>query len=101
MQCILQIDFPFAGPFGEEMSQAMQPLAEDIASETDLLWKIWTENQDSQEAGGIYLFANQAAAERYLAKHSQRLIAAGVSGIRSKIFAVNVPLSQIDRAPIQ
>lgn len=100
MQCILQIDFPFAGPFGEEMSQAMQPLAEDIANEADLLWKIWTENPDNQEAGGIYLFANQAAAERYLVKHSERLTMAGVKHIRSKFFAVNVPLSQIDRAPL-
>ncbi len=44
MQTVLQIDFPFTGPFGEEMQQAMQSLAESISQEPGLLWKIWTEN---------------------------------------------------------
>lgn len=97
---ILQIDFPFEGPFGEEMSRGMRPLAEDIAREHGLLWKIWTEDADSRQAGGIYLFDNRPAAEAYLDKHSQRLAAAGVDGIRSRIFTVNQPLSQLDRAPL-
>ena len=97
---ILQVDFPFDGPFGEEMTQAMRPLAEDIASEENLLWKIWTEDTESQQAGGIYLFSERSAAEAYLAKHSQRLQAAGVRDIRSRIFNVNQPLSHIDRAPL-
>ncbi|TDQ39628.1 monooxygenase [Thiopseudomonas denitrificans] len=97
---ILQIDFPFDGPFAAEMAQAMRPLAEDIATENDLLWKIWTEDAGNHEAGGIYLFAGREAAEAYLARHSQRLQAAGVSGIRSRIFSVNQPLSHINRAPL-
>ncbi|MFB1010081.1 MAG: monooxygenase [Thiopseudomonas sp.] len=97
---ILQIDFPFDGPFGHDMSRAMQPLAQDIAGETGLLWKIWTENADQRQAGGIYLFADRNAASTYLDKHSQRLQAAGVSDIRSRIFAVNQPLSHINRAPL-
>lgn len=101
MQYILQVDFPFSGPFGEAMTEAMRPLAEDIATEAELLWKIWTENPATQEAGGVYLFASEAAAERYLVKHTQRLNAAGVENIRGKIFAVNQPLSEIDRAPLK
>lgn len=97
---ILQIDFPFDGPFGDDMSAAMQPLAEDIATENGLLWKIWTEDADGKQAGGVYLFSQRDAAEAYLAKHGQRLAAAGVRDIRSRIFAVNQPLSLIDRAPL-
>jgi hypothetical protein len=101
MQTILQIDFPFTGPFGKEMQQAMQPLAESISQEPGLLWKIWTENPDTQEAGGIYLFANAAAAQTYLEKHTKRLTASGVSAIRAKLFSVNSPLSQICKGPTQ
>lgn len=97
---ILQVDFPFDGPFAEEMAQALRPLAEDIAGEEQLRWKIWTEDADGRQAGGIYLFDDRAAAQAYLDKHSQRLQAAGIRNIRSRIFAVNQALSLIDRAPI-
>ncbi len=97
---ILQIDFPFDGPFGEAMSEAMRPLATDIAREDGLLWKIWTEDADTRQAGGVYLFGNHAAAQAYLDKHEQRLHAAGVQNIRSRIFTVNQPLSQINKAPL-
>ena len=97
---ILQIDFRFDGPVGDDMATAMQPLAADIATEDGLLWKIWTENADSGQAGGIYLFSELSAAETYLAKHSQRLAAAGTNDIRSRIFAINQPLSLINRAPL-
>lgn len=97
---ILQVDFPFTGPFGAEMTSAMQELAADIANEENLLWKIWTEDAASKQAGGIYLFAERAAAEQYLDKHSQRLQAAGVTDIRGRIFAVNQALSQLNRAPL-
>lgn len=86
MQTILQIDFPFAGPFGKEMQQAMQPLAESISKEPGLLWKIWTENPDTQEAGGIYLFTDATAAQTYLEMHTERLTASGVTGIRPNYF---------------
>lgn len=40
MAVILQVDFPSQGPFGAEMSQAYQQLAESINQEDGLLWKI-------------------------------------------------------------
>lgn len=101
MQTVLQIDFPFNGPFGDEMQQAMQPLAESIVQEPGLLWKIWTENPDTQEAGGVYLFSDAASAHNYLEKHQARLTANGVTGIRAKFFSVNSPLSLICKGPVQ
>ena len=56
MAYILQVDFPYEGPWGSSMEQAMKPLADSIALEKGLIWKIWTENQSLKEAGGIYLF---------------------------------------------
>ena len=97
---LLQVDFPINGPFGEEMSIAFKELAEDIANENGLIWKIWTENSHTNEAGGIYLFEDEVNAKRYLEKHTKCLQGFGVENIQAKIFNVNVPLSLIDKAPL-
>ena len=86
MAVILQVDFPSEGPFGESMSQAYRELAESINLETGMLWKIWTENSQTQEAGGIYLFDHAANAERYLKMQSARLESFGVKNIHGKIL---------------
>ncbi|MDY7218940.1 monooxygenase [Denitrificimonas sp. JX-1] len=101
MQTVLQINFPFKGPFGPEMSQAMKALAESIATEPGLLWKIWTENAQTQEAGGLYLFSDAESAQSYLKMHKTRLTAAGITDIKAKLFNVNAPLSKICKGPIQ
>lgn len=61
---LLQIDFPTAGPFGTEMSEQLAALAESIAGEPGLVWKIWTESADTGEAGGIYLFEDRRRSTR-------------------------------------
>jgi len=100
MPYLLQVDFPYAGPWGDEMSNAMQDLARSIADEPGLLWKLWTENPTAGEAGGVYLFADRASADAYLAMHRARLKGFGVPAVNAKIFAVNEALSRIDRAPL-
>ena len=98
MAYILQVDFPHDKIFGEEFSKAFVDLANDISSEDGLLWKIWTENEATKEAGGIYLFSNKEDAKRYSAKHTARLESFGYKNIRAKIFNVNEPLSLITKA---
>ncbi len=98
MAYILQVDFPHDKIFGEEFSKAFVDLATDISSEDGLLWKIWIENETTKEAGGIYLFSNEADAKRYLTKHTARLESFGYKDIRAKIFSVNEPLSLITNA---
>ena len=100
MAVLLQVDFPYGGPWGEAMAEAMQGLAASIAGEPGLIWKIWTENAEAGEAGGIYLFADRASAEAYRTMHTARLEGFGVRGIRARMFDVNPALSAIDRAPV-
>ncbi len=100
MAVLLQVDFPFAGPWGKEMAAGMQALAASIAHEPGLLWKIWTENRNSGEAGGIYLFADAVSAEAYLQMHRARLLGFGIPVVNAKLFDINLPLSLIDRAPL-
>ncbi|MBS0544336.1 MAG: monooxygenase [Proteobacteria bacterium] len=97
---LLQIDFPFDGPWGEDMAAAMEALARDIAATPGLKWKIWTESRDKRRAGGIYLFEDAAAAARYRDIHVPRLESFGVRDIRALEFDVNETLGRIDRAPL-
>lgn len=97
---LLQIDFPFEGAMGEEMSEAFKQLAESIRDEDGLIWKIWTQNEETKEAGGVYLFRDKESAKRYMKMHTERLSGFGVKDIRAKLFEVNEPLSKICKAPI-
>lgn len=100
MPYLLQVDFPMPGPFAEAMVQAFTELAHSINQEPGMRWKIWTENAQAQEAGGVYLFDTQEQAQAYLNMHSQRLTQAGVRDIRSRIFAVNEALTAINHGPV-
>ncbi|MCE7781826.1 monooxygenase [Staphylococcus xylosus] len=97
MVTILQVDFPLEGPFGNEMAQQFEDLATSINHEPGFLWKIWTENESEQEAGGIYAFDNKTNAKKYLDMHSQRIKSMGVPYVNAKIFDVNEDLTQITK----
>ena len=100
MHKLLQVDFPFNGPFGEEMAKALRELALSITEEPGFIWKIWTENESLKEGGGIYLFASEETAQAYLEKHTARLKGLGVPEVRGRIYDINMELSKITAAPI-
>lgn len=100
MPKLLQLHFAFHGPFGQEMTDQLRGLAESINQEPGFLWKVWTENEQHQEAGGIYLFENEETALAYLDKHTARLKNLGVEDVIAKIFDVNIPLSEINNAKL-
>jgi len=50
-----------------EYEQIVSPLANTIADVVGLRWKIWLINAVQSEAGGIYLFDDEASAHAYLA----------------------------------
>lgn len=100
MKKLLQVDFNFTGPFGQEMADALAGLAESINNEPGMIWKVWTENEKDQIAGGVYLFEDETTAKAYLEMHSARLKEMGVAEVRGQIFDVNIPLSTINKAPV-
>jgi len=100
MYKILQVDFPFNGPFGEEMTKALNELALSIIEEPGFIWKIWTEKESIKEAGGIYLFDSEETAGAYLEKHTARLKGLGVPEVRGRIYDINMELSKITNAPL-
>lgn len=98
MSSLLQIYFNFPSEMmGPALTEAALPLAESITREPGFISKIWTENPRTGEAGGIYLFEDEASALAYVAMHEQRVLAMGASGVQYKLFEVNEPLSRITK----
>lgn len=100
MAKLLVFEFPFPGPWGAEMAEALQGLAADIAAEPALVWKVWTEAPERGVAGGVYLFSTEEAAADYVARHTARLNAFGITGIDLRQFDVNPVLSAATRASL-
>ena len=94
---LLQMDYPFSGPWGSEMAEEYSDLAHRIANVPGLICKVWTENRDAGEAGGIYLFEDEASLDSYLEGKLQRMKASGIEDVRAKKFEVNEPLTRITR----
>lgn len=97
---LLQVDFEFNGPFGEDMANAFVELAESINREPGMIWKIWTESAKDKLGGGIYLFEDEASAQAYLQMHTARLQQMGIGEVRGHIFDINQPLTAINNGPI-
>lgn len=97
---LLQVDFSMNGPWGAEMSAAFTGLAESIAAEKGLIWKIWTESRETGEAGGVYLFDTMENLQRFNDMHTQRLHSFGIDSIRVRVFDVNQPLTATTFGPL-
>ena len=94
---LLQMDYLFSGPWGDEMAAEYSELAHRIADVPGLICKVWTENREAGEAGGVYLFEDESSLDAYLGGKIERMRAAGVEGLRAKKFDVNEPLTRITR----
>lgn len=93
MPTLWYIEFPSTGPFGAEAADAYADLAADISGEQGLIWKVWTEAPERELAGGIYLFTTREDAERFAAKHTQRLADAGTTDVTTSFWDVHEALS--------
>jgi hypothetical protein len=100
-QKILQINYKFSIP-ASELEQAMLPAAQPIGDTPGLRWKIWLMNAAGSEAGGIYLFDDEAAVNAFLGGPIVAAFQANpaVSDIRAKVFGVSEAHTLVTRGPI-
>lgn len=97
---LLQVDFVDDRPTAGDNTTALTALAHNIAQTPGLIWKIWTENPATREAGGIYLLEDEAYLDAYLTMHTERLKSMGIREINAKKFQVNEPLTAITRGKL-
>ncbi len=99
-QKIWDIHLKVDGPPNAEMQKSMQQLAESIAEEPGVLWKIWTYEEGTNHIGSTYLFKDLEHLQRYKTMHIKRLHAIGITDITDHIFDIMEDLSKITKAPL-
>jgi hypothetical protein len=98
---ILQVNFKFNVPRAQ-FENAASSVAQAFADVPGCVWKVFLMNEAESEAGGIYLFADEAAAENY---KSSSLFASVLSNpafsdYSVKQFEVLEEASRVTRAPL-
>ena len=88
-QKILQVNLNFSIS-RTELEAAWLEAAQPIADSPGLRWKVWLMNEAEHEAGGIYLFDSDAAAQSYLVGPIVAALKSSpaISNINAKLFDV-------------
>ncbi|MFE4106040.1 YdhR family protein [Almyronema epifaneia] len=100
---LVQVLFSYAAAGSPAASQAATERAHRIAAEVSgLIWKIWTYDATTAEAGGVYLFTDEASAQAYLAGPIFASLKAlpEVENMQVRLLDVDSDRSQITRAPL-
>ena len=97
----MQINYKLSSPVNEFL-RAAQPVADLIAGVDGLKWKIWLMSEDRNEGGGLYLFENESALNRFVnGPVVERLKThPDIDEVVAKVFDVPADLSAITQAPI-
>jgi len=99
---ILQLNFKF-NVSRVEYEQAVSALASEFAAAPGLRWKIWMINEAEQEAGGIYLFDDEASVKALLEGPLVAQVTShpALSDFSVKQFDVMEDVTAITRGPIK
>jgi hypothetical protein len=95
---VLQINFKLTGSRAEYEKQNAA-YAQPIAEVPGLRWKVWIINEAQSEAGGIYLFDDDAAVQGFI---NGPIVAElkGLPNLSVKAFDVIEGLSKVTRGPL-
>ena len=98
---MLQLNFNFSVT-KEEYEQAVSPLADKFANVPGLKWKVWILNVEKSEAGGIYMFENQASLDEFLAGPLAKTVTShpALSDFSVKQFGIMEDITKITRGPL-
>ena len=98
---ILQINFKLNVP-RTEFEQAANSLAKEYAGVNGLRWKIWLMNEKEKEAGGIYVFEDEASLGAFLAGSLAQKVSKhpAVKNMTVKQFDYLPDVTAITRGPI-
>jgi len=101
-EIMLQLNFNFSVT-KEEYEQAVSPLADKFANVPGLIWKIWILNEEKSEAGGIYMFENQASLDEFLAGSLAKTVTGhpALSDFSVKQFGIMKDITETTRGPIK
>jgi hypothetical protein len=86
----------------EEFKKIMPVVAPEFSAIPGCCWKIWLINEDSKEAGGVYLFESAAELEQFLSSNLFASVAnnPAFSNLQINTFSVEEAASVITGAPL-
>ena len=98
----MQLNFKFSVS-GSEYEQAVSPLASQFAAVAGLRWKIWMINEAENEAGGIYMFEDEASVNAFLKGPLAAQVTShpALSDFSVKQFDVMENITAITRGPVE
>jgi hypothetical protein len=87
----------------EQLETAWLEFAQPISEVPGLRWKVWLMNEAEHEAGGIYLFESEAAAQAYVDGPFVAALKSSpvLSNISGKMFDVMESHTAITRGPVK
>ncbi|MGE0128157.1 MAG: YdhR family protein [Blastocatellales bacterium] len=99
---ILQVNFKFSVPRAA-YEQTVAPMADDFAAVGGCRWKVWIMNEAESEAGGIYLFDDDASLSAFFAGPLVAAVTShpALSDFSVKQFDVLEAVTKITRGPIE
>jgi len=100
-QKIWDLHMEYSGPITEEFLAGTTQLAESIAEEPGIIWKIWTVEEGTTHYGSTYLFRNLEYLETYKTMHVKRLNLIGITVTADHIFDIMEDVSHINNAPLE
>jgi hypothetical protein len=100
-QQIIQVNFKYSLS-REEYENTVAPMGQTFADVPGCLWKIWLLNEENSEAGGIYLFSDEASAAQYIESDLWKGVLShpALSDFSIKQFGVLERVSRTTRAPL-
>jgi hypothetical protein len=98
---ILQINFKLNVPRAD-FEAAARSLAQEYAEVDGLRWKIWLMNEKENEAGGIYVFDNEASLGAFLSGSLAKKVSEhpAVKNMSVKQFNYLPDVTAVTRGPI-
>jgi len=98
---IMQLNFKFSVS-ASAYEEAVSPLASQFAAVAGLRWKIWFINEAEGEAGGIYMFEDEASLNAFLAGPLAAQVTGhpALSDFSVKQFDVMGKVSEVTRGPV-
>lgn len=99
---ILQINFTF-NVSREAYEATVSPMADAFAAVPGCQWKIWLMNEANREAGGIYLFEDDASLQAYLVSPLVAQVTShpALSGFSVKQFDVMEAVTKVTHGPVE
>jgi hypothetical protein len=100
-ETLMQLNFKY-DVSADDYIGAVAPLAEKFAAVPGLRWKIWMINPEESEAGGIYMFEDDAALQTFLASDLAAIVTShpALRDFSVKPFKVMDEQTAVTRGPV-